>query len=73
MIVDLRAQASLEPVLKIARETARDVDATGEFPAATVDAMRSSGLLGLTLPTSAGGMGAGAVEFSEVVWALAEV
>jgi alkylation response protein AidB-like acyl-CoA dehydrogenase len=37
-----------------------------------VDALRSSGLLGLTLPASAGGMGAGPVEFSETVWALAD-
>jgi alkylation response protein AidB-like acyl-CoA dehydrogenase len=63
---------ALGPVLKIARDTAPDVDADGVFPAATVDALRTSGLLGLTLPEEAGGMGAGPVEFSEVVCALAE-
>src|SRR5262249_58060217 len=37
-----------------------------------VDALRVSGLLGLTLPAEVGGLGAGPVEFSEVVYALAE-
>ena len=63
---------ALDPVLKVTREAAPDVDEEGAFPAAAVDALRTSGLLGLTLPEEAGGMGAGPVEFSEVVCALAD-
>ena len=49
----------LAPVLEAARTYAQQVDATGEFPQAAVDALRGSGLLGLTLPTEAGGLGGG--------------
>src|SRR5262249_52072972 len=62
----------LEPVLKVASAAAAEVDAEGVFPEAAVDALRVSGLLGLTLPAEVGGLGAGPVEFSEVVYALAE-
>jgi len=48
------------------------VDAEGVFPAAAVDALRVSGLLGLTLPAGVGGLGAGPVELSDVAFALAE-
>ncbi|MEO6712305.1 MAG: acyl-CoA dehydrogenase family protein, partial [Mycobacteriales bacterium] len=61
----------LEPVLKVARDNARYVDSAAEFPVATVDALRASGLLGLTLPVDIGGLGAGPVEFSEVLSSLA--
>ncbi|HZG93643.1 MAG TPA: acyl-CoA dehydrogenase family protein [Mycobacteriales bacterium] len=61
----------LEPVLKIARDNAAYVDRAGEYPAAAVDALRSSGLLGLTLPEDVGGLGGGPVELVEVLSALA--
>lgn len=41
------------------------------FPTESVDALRASGLLGLTLPVESGGVGAGPVQFSEVVSTLA--
>ena len=61
----------LDPVLAIARETAHDVDTKGRFPTETVDALRASGLLGLTLPTEAGGLGAGPREFARTIGQLA--
>jgi alkylation response protein AidB-like acyl-CoA dehydrogenase len=38
---------------------AREVDAAGAFPQTAVDALRASGLLGLTLPADAGGLAGG--------------
>jgi len=61
----------LDPVLAIARETAHDVDTQGRFPTETVDALRASGLLGLTVPTQAGGLGAGPHEFARTIGQLA--
>ncbi|MEJ7705930.1 MAG: acyl-CoA dehydrogenase family protein [Nocardioidaceae bacterium] len=61
----------LDPVLAIARETAHDVDRQGRFPTETLDALRASGLLGLTLPTEAGGLGAGPHEFARTIGQLA--
>ncbi|HET6771387.1 MAG TPA: acyl-CoA dehydrogenase family protein [Actinomycetota bacterium] len=61
----------LAPVLEVAREHAPQVDADGTFPKATMDALRASGLLGLTLPSEIGGLGAGPVEFVETLSALA--
>jgi alkylation response protein AidB-like acyl-CoA dehydrogenase len=69
MIADLTA--ALDPVLKAARADAADVDTTGKFPAAAVEALRGSGLLGLTIPAESGGLGAGPVELADVVSALA--
>ncbi|WP_245976218.1 Rv1679 family acyl-CoA dehydrogenase [Amycolatopsis palatopharyngis] len=63
----------LEPVLTVAREHARDVDAAARFPEEAVAALRDSGLLGLTLPRDVGGLGQGPHEFTEVVSALAAV
>ncbi len=62
---------ALERVLAVAGENAEQVDTNGAFPAAAVDALRSSGLLGLILPVEVGGLGAGPVEFTEVVGQLA--
>jgi len=67
--VDLETR--LVPVLVAARGQAREVDATGAFPAAAVDALRGSGLFGLTLPTESGGLGGGPVELVEVLSRLA--
>ncbi len=67
--MDLRDR--LEPVLADARESARQVDADGSFPAASVSALRKSGLLGLTLPEEVGGLGAGPHELVAAVSSLA--
>jgi len=67
--VDLNAR--LNPVLDIATTNAREVDAQGRYPVETVAALRESGLLGLTLPTEVGGLGAGPHELVEVLTALA--
>jgi alkylation response protein AidB-like acyl-CoA dehydrogenase len=57
----------LKDVLAIAAKHAERVDADAVFPAEAVNALRASGLLGLVLPREIGGMGAGPVEFTEVV------
>jgi len=62
---------TLERVTKAAAGAADEVDRNGEFPAVAVDALRDSGLLGLTLPAVAGGLGAGPVEFTEAAFSLA--
>lgn len=62
----------LEGVLEVARANAAEVDAEAAFPAATMDALRQSGLLGLTLPEPVGGLGAGPKEFVDVTSSLAE-
>lgn len=61
----------LAPVLEIATRHAADVDERGRYPEEAVAALRSSGLLGLTLPENAGGLGAGPEEFSRVTGRLA--
>ena len=61
----------LAPVLEAAREDAEVVDTAGRYPERAVDALRESGLMGLTLPVEAGGLGAGPVEFSAVLQDLA--
>ena len=62
---------ALQQVVEVAAEHAARVDADGVFPAEAVGALRGSGLLGLTLPEEVCGLGAGPVEFTEVVGALA--
>jgi alkylation response protein AidB-like acyl-CoA dehydrogenase len=61
----------LQPVLEAARTSAATVDAEGAFPAAAVDTLRKSGLLGLTIPTELGGLGQGPEEFLEVIGQVA--
>ncbi len=61
----------LEPVLAAARANAREVDGTARFPAEAVQALRESGLLGLTLPREDGGLGQGPHELVDVLGALA--
>jgi alkylation response protein AidB-like acyl-CoA dehydrogenase len=65
--------ARLTPVLEAARGEAKEVDAAGSFPAAAVEALRGSGLLGLTLPTDAGGLGGGPEDLVEAVSGIAAV
>jgi alkylation response protein AidB-like acyl-CoA dehydrogenase len=62
---------ALKQVTRVAAANAEQVDTDGTFPSAAVDALRSSGLLGLILPEEVGGLGAGPLEFSEVVGELA--
>lgn len=61
----------LDPVLAAASQAARDVDTQAQFPAAAVDALRTSGLLGLTLPKEVGGLGGGPAELVTTVTSLA--
>ncbi len=61
----------LEPVLDAARTNAREVDAVGRFPEEAVAALRTSGLLGLTLPTDVGGLGGSPLDLVRVVSELA--
>lgn len=63
----------LEPVLASAAADAEIVDTQGTFPEAAIAALRGSGLMGLTLPPSVGGLGAGPVEFSDVLQQIAGV
>ncbi len=63
--------ARLDPVVAVARDSARETDASGRFTAEPVAALRESGLLGLTLPTDVGGLGAGPQELVDVTSALA--
>jgi alkylation response protein AidB-like acyl-CoA dehydrogenase len=67
----LDASPAVNEVVEIAAAHAEKVDTAGMFPAEAVAALRSSGLLGLVLPTEVGGQGAGPVEFTEVVAELA--
>jgi len=62
---------ALKQVTGVAAANADKVDANGAFPSAAVDALRGSDLLGLILPEAVGGLGAGPLEFSEVVRELA--
>jgi alkylation response protein AidB-like acyl-CoA dehydrogenase len=68
---DMDLSERLEPVLAAARAQAREVDATGAFPTAATQALRGSGLMGLTLPVASGGLGGGPPELVEVVSRLA--
>ena len=61
----------LAPVLAVAEEHASDVDAQGRFPRETIEALKGSGLLGLTLPTEVGGLGGGPHELTQVMGGLA--
>lgn len=68
-------QATLEKALahvtEVAAAHAQQVDTDGTYPVDSVAALRSSGLLGLVIGEDEGGMGAGPVEFTEVLSALA--
>ena len=67
----MNSSQAVKKVAEIAAAHAEKVDAAGVFPEEAVAALRSSGLLGLVLPTEVGGQGAGPVEFTEVVAELA--
>ena len=61
----------LEPVLAVARENAHRVDAEGSFPMEAVTALRTAGLLGITLPEDVGGLGEGPHELVEAISSVA--
>jgi len=61
----------LGPVLEIASAEAAAADQEARFPTATVQALRESGLLGLTVDADAGGLGAGPADFADVTSRLA--
>ncbi len=61
----------LAPVLDVAAGNAREVNHDGRYPDEAVAALRESGLLGLTLPTDAGGLGGGPHELISVLGSLA--
>jgi alkylation response protein AidB-like acyl-CoA dehydrogenase len=63
----------IAPVLEIARKTAPEVDSAASFPQEAVSALRESGLLGLTLPIEAGGLGARPEELVDALSRLAAV
>jgi alkylation response protein AidB-like acyl-CoA dehydrogenase len=67
----VQASQALNEVVEVAAANAEKVDTAGAFPEEAVATLRSSGLLGLVLPTEVGGQGAGPVEFTEVVAELA--
>jgi alkylation response protein AidB-like acyl-CoA dehydrogenase len=67
----MNLESRLAPVLSAAAQHAAAVDADGVFPKAAVDALRESGLLGLTLPPEVGGLGQGPVELVDTVSAIA--
>lgn len=62
---------ALNHVVTVAAANAEQVDVEGDYPAAAVDALRGSGLLGLVVPEEAGGLGAGPQQFVDVVGRLA--
>jgi alkylation response protein AidB-like acyl-CoA dehydrogenase len=63
--------STLRPVLDAAGKAAADVDANARFPHEAVSALREAGLLGLTLPADAGGLGGSPADLVEAVSQLA--
>ena len=61
----------LDRVLDVAATNAQAVDRDARFPEETIGALADSGLLGLTIPRSAGGRGGGPAEFLETTRAVA--
>jgi alkylation response protein AidB-like acyl-CoA dehydrogenase len=62
----------LGPALDVARRHAAEVDRDARFPSETISALSEAGMLGLTVPEAAGGLGKGPVEFLDTVGAIAE-
>lgn len=63
---------SVSSTAAVAAQAAADVDARGRFPQEAVDSLRSSGLLGLTVPAEFGGKGQGPRAFCAAVEELAK-
>lgn len=66
-----KIEDALAEVTRVAATHAEQVDTDGTFPVDSVEALRKSGLLGLVLAEEVGGMGAGPVEFTEVLGSIA--
>ena len=64
-------EEAVAQVTTVAAAHAQQVDTDGTYPVDSVAALRSSGLLGLVISEDVGGMGAGPVEFTEVLGAIA--
>jgi isovaleryl-CoA dehydrogenase len=65
--------ALLRVIDEVVAPGATEVDVSGKFPQAQVDALGAAGLLGLTVPSSYGGGGAGLREAVDVVRELGSV
>lgn len=63
--------ADLGKVLDVAEANAVSVDREARFPSEVVASLAETGLLGLTVPVEAGGIGGGPSEFLEVLRGLA--
>jgi acyl-CoA dehydrogenase len=61
----------LAGVLPVVREQAADIDEQASFPERSLTALRSSGLLGLLVPTEYGGLGGDVGDLVEVAMAVA--
>lgn len=68
----MELDALLAPVLATARAHAVEVDAAGAFPRQAIDSLREAGLLGLTVPVDAGGLGGGPPELVTGLSAVAQ-
>jgi isovaleryl-CoA dehydrogenase len=65
--------ALLQVIDEVVAPRAAEVDAAGLFPSAQVDALGAAGILGLTVPATCGGGGAGLREAADVVRELGSV
>ncbi len=70
-MTQLALDDAVAQVTVVAAAHAQQVDTDGSYPVDSVAALRSSGLLGLVISEEDGGMGAGPVEFTEVLGAIA--
>ncbi|MGH7750891.1 MAG: acyl-CoA dehydrogenase family protein, partial [Candidatus Dormibacteria bacterium] len=61
----------LAPVIAIAAANAASVDTEGRFPGEAVEALRQSGLMGLTLSSAGGGLGGSPRDFVDTIIAVA--
>jgi alkylation response protein AidB-like acyl-CoA dehydrogenase len=68
---DSKLVAAATPARDVAARHAAEVDARGRFPAESIAALGSAGLMGLCVPAALGGRGAGPRAFAAVVEELA--
>ena len=73
ILTQTKLDEAVAEVVRVAADHAEQVDTDGAFPTDAVQALRQSGLLGLVISEDAGGMGAGPVEFTEVLGSIAAV
>jgi alkylation response protein AidB-like acyl-CoA dehydrogenase len=73
ILTQTKLDEAVAEVVRVAADHAEQVDTDGAFPVAAVQALRQSGLLGLVISEDAGGMGAGPVEFTQVLGSIAAV